>query len=455
MHFELSVDFLDQIKASVNKKDSAFISENLSGLHAADINLVLMELDTLQSKYIIDLLDDEISAEIISELDSDIRKEFLETFTAEEVVGIIKMIDSDDAADILNEQGLKFREEILSKVSDHELLENLQDLLRYDEDCAGGLMAKELVKANSDWTVSQCIEEIKRQAEEVDKLYSIYVVNSNEKLIGRVSLKKILLAPNHTKIEDLYEEDIISVDVFMPEDELVQLMSKYDLDAVPVVNVQNKLVGRITIDDVVDVITEQAEKERNLMAGISENVETNDSIWELTRARLPWLLIGVLGGLLSAMLMGVFEEELQSYAAIAFFIPLITATGGNVGIQSSSIIVQSLVNKTAFDESTSKTLFKSFLVSLMNGTAICLVVVTFVFAFKQEVNLSIVVGIAIFTVVIIASLMGTVTPIILSNFGVNPAVASGPFITTANDILGIAIYFSVVHLLIISPYFVS
>ena len=448
MQFELSKEFLDQIKDAVESTDNNFLSESLSELHVADINLILTELDTKQSKYIIDLLDSEISAEIISELDSDIRGKFLSNFSADEVLEFITIVDSDDAADILNEQEVRFREEILSKITDSELLDNLHELLRYDEDSAGGLMAKELVKASSDWTVSQCIEEIKRQAENVDKLYSIYVVNAKEKLIGRVSIKKILLAPNTTKIEHLYEDDIISVDVFMPDDEVAQLMSKYDLDAVPVINFQKKLVGRITIDDVVDIITEQAETERNLMAGVSENIETSDSIWEITRARLPWLLVGVLGGLLSAMLMGVFEGEL-AVAAVAFFIPLITATGGNVGIQSSSIIVQSLANKSAFEEETTKTLLKSFIVSLINGLAITILVAIFVYAYQQDVNLAFVVGSAIFSVVIIASLLGTITPLILDKLDVNPAVASGPFITTANDILGIAVYFTVVSYLLV------
>lgn len=453
MQFDLSKEYLEQIETAIDNQDNDFLFENLLELHAADLNLILMELNAGQSKYVLNILEKETSAEILSELDSDIRKRFLSTFTPQEIADLFPYIYSDDAADILNEQKLKVREEVLSLIDDQTLLENLQDLLRYDDDCAGGIMAKELVKANLDWDVNQCIEEIKRQAEEVEKLYSIYVVNDKDKLVGRVSLKDILLAPRQTKIADLYRDDLISVDVFMEDAEVAQIMSKYDLDAVPVINLQNKLVGRITIDDVIDIINEQAETERNLMSGISENIEHSDSIWNLTRARLPWLLIGVLGGLLSAMLMGVFEQQLLQVTAVAFFVPLITATGGNVGIQSSSIVVQSLANKSAFDEAVSKKLFKSFLVSLLNGIAICIVVTIFVFAQQPETNLPFVVGSAIFMVVIIASLMGTITPLILNHYDINPAVASGPFITTANDILGIAIYFGVVNYLLIHPLF--
>lgn len=449
MQFEMTKEFLEQIVQAVDSHDNVFLLDNFSELHVADVNLILMELNTEQSKYVIDLLDTEISAEIIAELDSDIREKFLQVFTAQELADLIPHFESDDAADILNEQKLKLRLEILALVKDTETVEYLQELLRYEEDCAGGMMAKELVKADIDWTVGECIEEIKRQAEHVDKLYSVYVVNNREKLLGRISVKKILLAPNETKVSSLYEEDLISVDVFTEDDEVAQIMSKYDLDAIPVVNMQNRLVGRITIDDIVDVITEQAETERNLMAGITENVEYSDSIWDLTRVRLPWLLIGILGGLLSAMLLGVFEEPLSQITAVAFFIPLITATGGNVGIQSSSIVVQGLANKSAFDDTISTQIFKSFIVSIINGLAICLLVVVFVYAFKQDVDLTIVVGIAIFTVVVISSLMGTITPLILEKFEINPAVASGPFITTANDIMGIAIYFSIVKAMLL------
>jgi magnesium transporter len=450
MQFELTKDFLEQIENAINNKEDGFLLESLFDLHVADLNLILVELSTDQCKYLLTILGTEKSAEVVAELDSDIRVKFLKSFEPADVAVLLPYLDSDDAADLLNEQTLKTREEVLSLVDDQEVVEHLHELLRYEEDCAGGMMGKELVKADINWTVSQCIQEIKRQAENVDKLYSIYVVNDKDKLLGRVSIKKILLAPKQTQIADLYEEDLISVDVFTEEQQIAQIMSKYDLDAVPVVNLQGKLVGRITIDDIIDVITEQAETERNLMAGISENVEQSDSVWNLTRARLPWLLIGVLGGLLSAMLLGVFEDPLSKYTAVAFFIPLITATGGNVGIQSSSIVVQSLANKSAFDDTVTAQLFKSFIVSLLNGVAIFVLVIIFTYAYQRDYNLSLVVGTAIFSVVILSSMMGTVTPLVLEKFDVNPAIASGPFITTANDILGIAIYFSIVKLLIIN-----
>jgi len=272
-------------------------------------------------------------------------------------------MDSDDAVDILNEQPIKIREEAIAKLEDQEKVNYIMELLRYDEDCAGGLMAKELIKANLNWTVIQCIEEIRRQAGKIQKIYSVYVVDDQDKLLGRVSLKKIILADDSLQVKDIYEDNVIAVETYLDEDEVAAIMRKYDLDAVPVINVQGKLLGRITIDDIIDVITEQAEEERQLMSGISEDVEEDDSIWMLSRARLPWLIIGLAGGVLGASLIGFFKEDLIRITAIAFFVPLIMATGGNVGIQSSSLVVQSLANPSAFNQPISKKLFKVLVVA--------------------------------------------------------------------------------------------
>ena len=428
--------------------DKDFIRGCLEGVKPADISALLQEFDTPQSKYVLDLLPDEVQAEIINDLDQDQRVKFLKNYEVSELSVIVNHLDSDDAVDLLNELPLQQREEVIARLDNEEKEANILDLLRYDDDVAGGLMAKELIKANLNWTVVQCIEEIRRQAENVQKVYSVYVIDDHGKLLGRVSLKKIILSNDQTKIADIFEEDVVAVETFMSEEEVVQIMRKYDLEAIPVVNVQGKLLGRITIDDVVDVMTELAEEERNLMAGITEDVEEDDSVWMITRARLPWLVVGVLGGFISAKFIGVFEQELLRVTAIAFFIPLIQATGGNVGIQSSSIVVQSLANPSAFTDSMVKRLLKVFLVALLNGLVLAVMVYGFNLLTGAEFNLSIVVSLALFGVVVIASFLGTITPLILDRFGFNPALASGPFITTTNDLLGLGIYFYTVHLLL-------
>lgn len=448
VQFELTNEFRERLQAAVDNRENEFIQQILKGVKAADISTLLYEFNAEDSKYVLDILPTEIKAEIINDLDEDIREKFLKSFDPTEITEIVNHLDSDDAVDILNELSIKDREEVLAGIDNSEKEANILDLLRYDEDVAGGLMAKELIKANINWTVVQCIEEIRRQAENVQKVYSVYVVDDNEILLGRVSLKRIILADDKTKISDIYDSDVVSVETYLQEEEVAQIMSKYDLEAVPVVNVNGKLLGRITIDDVIDVITEQAEEERQIMSGIAGDVEEDDSIWDLTKARLPWLIVGVIGGFISAKFIGVFEEELIRITAIAFFIPLIQATGGNVGIQSSSIVVQSLANPSVFIGSMFKRLGKVFVVAVINGLVLAVMVYGFNLLTGGEYKLSLIVSLALFCVVLIASFLGTLTPLLLNKVGFNPALASGPFITTTNDLLGLAIYFYIVHILL-------
>jgi len=444
--FELSKEFLERFGEAIETQDESFIQESLDGVNPADVTSLLHELTASQSKYVLGLLQLEISAEIINGLDADIRGKFLQDFTPVEISKFINELDSDDGADIINELPIKLREEVIEGVENEEKAANVLELLRYDDDCAGGLMAKELIKANVNWSIGKTIEEIRRQAEDVQKVYAVYVVDEFDRLVGRVSLKKIVLAEDHVKVSSIYDDEVISVETYKEEEEVAVIMRKYDLEALPVVNRQGRLVGRITIDDVVDVITELAEQERQLMAGISEDVEEDDSVWVLTRARLPWLVIGMIGGLVGALFMEAFEENIT--LSLTFFIPLIMATGGNVGIQSSSLVVQSLANKTAFSSTTYKRLWKVFWVAILNGLLLAALVFLGVqFLMGSEFKLALIVAMSLLSVVLLASFMGTATPLILDKFDINPALASGPFITTANDLLGLAVYFGVAHLL--------
>jgi magnesium transporter len=447
MEFEVTQDFIHSIQEAIANRNEVFIREKMEELHAADISGILHELDTEESRYVLNLLNKELGAEIISSLDEDIRKKILRAFSPKELAQYINYTDSDDAVDIINEQPVKIREEVIGLVENSEKANHIRDLLHYEEDCAGGLMAKELIKANINWNITQCIEEIRRQSKNVDKIYSVYVVDNSDKLLGIVSLKKMLLADDDTKIANIYSSDIISVESYRPAEEVAEIMQKYDLESIPVVNVHGKLLGRITIDDVVDVITEQAEQDIQMMAGISDSAEEDASVWRLSRVRLPWLLVGMLGGIVGARFIGLFEDDIMLIPAMAFFIPLITATGGNVGIQSSSVVVQSLANKSGIGTFNPERFFKVFLVSLINGIAISSLVFLINFAIGEELRLAVVVSIALLSVVVLSSFMGTITPLLLDKAGVNPAIASGPFITTANDLLGLGIYFFVAHTL--------
>ncbi len=449
MEFELTKEFRDRFQQALDERDAPFIIEALDSVQPADISALLYEFNSEESKYVLGILDIEIQAEIIRDLDSDSRKAFLKIYTPQEISGLLNQQNSDDAADILHELPVKEREEVLAQL-DGELRAQVVDLLRYEENVAGGLMAKELIKVRQTWTVNQCIEEIRKQAENVDKFYAVYVVDNDDKLVGRVSLKNLVLAGANRVVSEIIEEDeIISVETYLEDTEVASMMEKYDLESVPVINVNGQLVGRITIDDVVDVIKEQAEEERQIMAGISEDVEEDDSVWRNTRARLPWLLIGILGGLMNAKFMGLFQGELERLTAIAFFIPLIQATGGNVGIQSASIVVQSLANPGFVVESLLPRLGKVLLVALVNGLFLSIIVFGANVMLFTEFQLSLTVSVALFSVVLFASFMGTVTPMVLSYFGFNPALASGPFITTINDLLGLTVYFFTVNLLLL------
>ncbi len=443
---ELTKEFFEELSLAIKDRQSDFIVKSLSEMREADISLILEEFEAADSKYVLKLLPNDTAANILKDLDEDIREDFLEEFSPEEVAVYLEIVETDNGADILNEMPIKKREEVLAAMGNEEKVKNLLELLRYEENCAGGLMAKELVKANLDWTVIQCIEEIRRQAENVNKIYSVYVVDNKDKLLGRVSLKNLLLSKTTEKVKNIYDDDIVYVQTYMEEEEIASIMQKYDLEVLPVINVKGKLVGRITVDDIIDVITDQAEQERQIMAGIAEDVEEDDNIWILSRARLPWLIIGLLGGMIGAKLISGFEEVLAQVTAVAFFIPLIIATGGNVGIQSSALVVQSLASHLPFKDSLMQRITKVFLVALINGVVLSFLVFIFIY-FTTDVKLAIVVATALFSVVVLASLLGTLIPLILEKFGFNPALASGPFITTTIDLLGLMVYFAVAHFL--------
>lgn len=447
--FELSKEYLESLQDSIEIQNNDFIIESFEGANVADIASLLDELNMDEAIYVLRLLPATTAADILIELDEDSLIQVIRELEPTELAGLIDQMESDDAADILILMPTKDREDVISHLQEREKSANILDLLRYDEDSAGGLMAKEFIRANKNWNVVQTIEEIRRQAEKVEKIYSIYVVDNRQHLLGRVSLKKIILASADTKISDIYEPELISISTHMDGEEVAEIMRKYDLESVPVVNAKNRLVGRITVDDILDLIREQSDEDIQAMTGISADVEESDSIFRISKARLPWLLIGVIGGLMGAKIIGFFEVGLSKYIALASFIPLVAATGGNVGIQSSSLVVQSLASKSVFDDTPWQRFVKALLIALVNGVvlaAFVFLVVVFIYRFDSIFGLTI--GLAMFCVVLLSSFMGTITPLVLDRFGINPAIASGPFITTANDLLGLSVYFGVAMLLL-------
>lgn len=446
--FELTKEYLEKIETAIEQKDEAMLMAEMEELYPADIASILLELDGEPAHYLMTLVDTETGAEILSHIEPDDRKRFIkERFTIEEIAKYVNLFDSDDAVDLLNEQTIEVREKVIALIEDREQARFILDMLHYPEDVAGGLMQKELIKVNANWTVSECVEEIRRQAEDVEKVYAVYVVDDDQKLKGIVSLKRIILARKNTKIENIFDEEIVYVETTRPAEEVAEIMQRYDLDAIPVVNTLGRLLGRITIDDVVDFITDKAEEDIQVMAGITGEAEEDDSVWDLAKARLPWLIVGVIGSLLAATVIGSFEDEFKKVAALAAFIPIMGSTGGNVGIQTSSLIVQSLAEKSGLTTSLGQRLFKIILVALVNGIIIGSLAGLYIYV-SGETQLFFVVCLSLLSVVVLASFTGTVTPLLLDRLGINPAIASGPFITTANDIIGIGTYLMIANLLL-------
>ncbi|MGL4630257.1 MAG: magnesium transporter [Leadbetterella sp.] len=446
--FELTNEYVSGINTALANRDLDFLNQELENLFPADIASIIYELEGTNAYQLFMMLDTEHGAEVLSNIESDDRKKFIKDyFTAEEIARYVNLFDSDDAVDFLKEQPITVRERIIASLEDREQARFILDLIHYPEDVAGGLMQKELVKVFINQTVSECVEEIRAQAENVDKVYAVYVVDADHKLKGIVSLKSIVLARKNTKIENIFDDDIVFVDTTVKGADIAQIMQKYDLEAIPVVNALGRLLGVIMIDDVIDFITEKAEEDIQVMTGITGEAEEDDSVWELAKARIPWLVIGVIGSLMAASVISYFESSLAQIAALAMFIPIMGSTGGNVGIQTSSLIVQSLADKSSIAISLGQRLSKVIRVAMINGLIVGLLTGLYVFAIGKP-ELFLVVCISLFSVVILSTFMGTITPLLLQRFGVNPAMASGPFITTANDLIGIGTYFTISYYLL-------
>lgn len=438
--FKLTDDLLEEIQQLIRDQQDSRLETLMSEVHYADVAEIANELDSDEATYLIKLLDSDKTSDVLTELDEDVREAVLGNLSTKEIAGELEELDTDDAADIVAELPDEIVQEVISEIEDREHAKDIVDLLRYDENSAGGLMAKELVKVYEHWNVTTCVTEMRAQAENVTRVHSIYVVDKDEKLMGRLSLKDLLTTSTSSHIRDVYIPKVDSVNVNEKPEEVAKIMSKYDLEAIPVVDEIGRLVGRITIDDIVDVIKEEAERDYQMAAGISQDVEADDTIWELTRARLPWLFLGLVGGVGAAVIMGGFEEMISKHAVLFFFTPLIAAMAGNVGVQSSAIIVQGLANDD-LKGSVGNRLIKEMLLALLNGLILAAVLLLFTWGYKGDFLTALAISISLIVVIAVAGLIGTFTPLFLDKRGIDPAIATGPFITTSNDIFGILIYF--------------
>ena len=440
--FKVNDELIDNIKRLITISDKEKLVKNLNDLHYADLAEIFELLEVKEVIFLVKIFDKERIADALAEIDEDLREIILENLSTKEIAEKIEELDTDDATDVISELSEDIQESVLSQIKDSELTDDIKELLKYKEDTAGGLMAKELVKVSENLSITKCLDEIRKQAKNVSRVHSIYVVDSKNKLKGRLSLKDVVTAKSGSKVKDIYIPKVDYVTADQEGEEVAKIMSKYDLEAIPVTNKRKTLLGRITIDDIIDLIKDEAEKDYQLAAGIYSEVEANDSIFQLSKARLPWLFLGLLGGLGSVFILKEFEQIMNQpdLRNLFFYTPLIAAMAGNVGVQSSAIIVQGLANDLVKGSLLSR-LLKEVGLSLINGLVLAIILVIFGQIVNQDLFMSLTIAGSMMGVIIIAALVGTFVPIILDKQGIDPAIATGPFITTANDIFGIFLFF--------------
>ena len=441
---KFSEEYIKEIQQVIDDKNEQKAKEYLKDLHPADIAELYQALNLDEAEFIYRLLDSEKAADVLMELDEDDRKKLLKRLPNEMIAKqFIDHLDTDDAVDLIRELDEEAQEEILSHIDDVEQAGDIVDLLKYDEDTAGGLMGTEMVVVNENWSMPECLKEMRIQAEDMDEIYYVYVVDDDERLKGVFPLKKMITNPSVSKIKHVMKKDPVSVKTDTPIEEVALAFENDDLVAVPVIDSIGRLVGRITVDDVMDEVREQAEREYQLASGLSQDVESTDTIFTQTSARLPWLLIGMFGGLANSVILGNFEAGFVSNPAMALFIPLIGGTGGNVGIQSSAIVVQGLANGSFSLRNSGKQILKELGVALINACMISALVFVYNWIRMGNNGVTISVSLSLFSVVIFASIFGTIVPMTLERFKIDPAIATGPFITITNDIIGMLIYMSI------------
>ena len=438
---ELSKEYIENLKGLIEAKDDAKIQPILQDLYPADIAELYQKLSLQEAIYLYLLMDGEKAADVLMELDEEDRHKLLKELPNELIAKrFVDNMETDDAVDLMRELDEDTQEEILSHIEDVEQAGDIVDLLKYDEDTAGGLMGTEMIVVNENWSMPKCIDEMRKQAEEMDEIYYVYVVDDDERLRGVLPLKRLITNPSVSKIKHVMKKDPIAVRDSDSIEEVTQTIEKYDLVALPVIDSIGRLVGRITIDDVMDEVREQHERDYQLASGISQDVETSDNVFTQTAARLPWLLIGMIGGLGNAFILGGFESSFATNPKMALFIPLIGGTGGNVGIQSSAIVVQGLANNTLKEGNILSQILKESVVSLINACTISLIVFICNFFLLGDKGITTSVSLSLFAVVIFASIFGTLVPMTLDRMKIDPALATGPFITITNDIIGMMIY---------------
>ena len=447
MDFKISKELVQELEQLIEQKNDRQLEVLLNDMHHADIAELLDELDFDEATYIFRVLNSDKTAEILLELEDDLRQEILNRLSPKEIAEELDELETNDAADIIAELSRDRKEEVISELQDVEHAKDIVDLLRYHEDSAGGIMHKEMVKVNENWNVLTCVKEMRIQAENISRVHSIYVVDDENRLKGRLSLKDLLTTSTKTPISEIYIRKLNSVMVDTPDVEVARIMQRYDLEAIPVIDELGRLVGRITIDDIVDVIKDEADKDYQMAAGITQDVEAGDSVLELTKARLPWLLIGMFIEIIASYVLKQNEGAFQKYSTLIIFVPLLSATAGNIGVQASAIVVQGLANGT-LKEFSRNYFSKELSVAMISGSIISFLLLIYHSLMYQQYQVGLAISISIIVVILFAATLGTLVPLFLHKNKIDPAIATGPFITTTNDVFGIIIYFVIARIIL-------
>ncbi len=442
-------EIVENIQYLIQAGDTAKLKNIIVDSHAADIADLLRELSEEDALEFFKLVDAEMASDVLIELDQVTREHLIDAIGLKRLTSIIDEMDSDDAADVVAELDAKVAQRVLSGIGSDDRAE-VEALLRHQEDTAGGIMALEYIAVYDDQTVDDAIQEIRIRAEEIDEIFYVYAVDRGHRLVGVVPIKSLFLRNRRRMIRDVMHTDIISVDVDMDQEQVANIVQKYDLSAVPVVDRHGRLVGRITFDDIVDVMREEATEDMQRMAGITEDVVVQEmSPFRISRSRLPWLIVAFVGQLVAAFVLSKYEGTLAQKAVLIFFIPLIMAMGGNAGIQTSTVIVRSIALEGSAQLNRKSLFWREFRVAMLNAALLGILISGFFYAWQGDFLLGVTIGIALMFVIINSAAFGALIPSMLVKFEIDPAIATGPFITTTNDIIGLIIYLSLAQVYLV------
>lgn len=445
----LSEELISLVKALIREKNQASLKKLIDAMRAADVADLIEHLGQDERLCIFELLKPEGAGEVLLEMEPPVQERILGGLDDRAIMEIIQKLDSDDAADLVGDLPEERARAIIETVGE-DVSQELRKLLPYPEDSAGGIMALEYVAVNAESTIQEAIERIREKREEVENVYYVFVVDEHQRLAGVVSLKSLLLEPPSRRVKEIMNPEIVSAYVYTDQEEVAHLVKKYDLVSIPVVDEHHRLVGRITHDDIIDVIEEEVDEDIALMAGVINQEIAEDSPFKISRARLPWLIVGLLGGILAAVVINQFEASIEKVVALSFFFPVIMAMGGNTGTQAATVAVRGLATGDISVMNIGRRIWVELKVALVNGVVCGVLLSLIVGVWLSSPVLGAVVGVALIIIILTSGLVGASVPLMLKKLDIDPALATGPFVTTSNDIISLFIYLTLVTLTLLA-----